>query len=93
MVSIGTRNNQIWNHSQSKKFQCRCPTVPQCQAKIRGISSVLPRWAAEFTKSSKQFVKFCCGNLWALVICQHYWLFKLSEHCQPTDDVPLPSDT
>jgi len=45
-----------------RKFNC-------VSAVSRGISSALPRRAAEFTKLSAEFVKFCHGKLWALVRC------------------------
>jgi len=35
---------------------------------IRGISSGLPLWAAEFTKFTTEFFKIFCGKLWALII-------------------------
>jgi len=28
----------------------------------------LPRWAAEFAKFAAEFVKFCRGKLWALLM-------------------------
>ena len=37
-------------------------------AESRGISSALPRWAAEFTKFAAEFVKLCRGKLWALLV-------------------------
>src|SRR6218665_3697882 len=44
-----------------RKFNC-------VFAVSRGISSALPRCAAEFTKFAAEFVKFCRGKLWALLM-------------------------
>jgi len=38
----------------------------------RGISSVLLRWTAEFTKFAAEFVKFCRGKPWALLISHRF---------------------
>ena len=51
----------IHNLIKPRKFNC-------VFAVIRGISSALPRWAAEFTKFAAEFVIFCRGKLWALFI-------------------------
>ena len=45
-----------------------------------GISSALPRWAAEFTKFATEFVKFCRGKLWALDIIQCNAIWPQCRH-------------
>ena len=53
----------------------------------RGISSALPRWATEFTNFAADFVKFCRGKLWALIMCnlRLCWLVTLMFVPQDSD--------